>query len=341
MYLRRVREAEGVRYVLRESVVDEGVWISRDLMDLGEDPARFIIYPGGNGYYFDPELESVLEAKGVRYCAEELEQAFLPFLRADIRRVVEMFSGRQGGIHGRGKDAGSDEQLATQHMEMHGFDKRRLHFLRFGHIDCGNLDGRPWKFLKVLLNRSRDEVEHVLEEMESRLRPHEMKSYLYSAFYLERYFQGHLLKHHPIGLDPEKVDACFLDELCRLNRDRRFFSGVPEHRGDCLHGYLRKYLILFFDSDYGGRRLDPSFYREFINRRRAYGRAFAASAPLPVEEALRIFSISREELGSMDQDGLSRHFRKIAKDAHPDHGGDHEAFIKITDAYEVLKRRIP
>jgi hypothetical protein len=310
-------------------------------MDVGQDPSRFIIYPGGNGYYFDPELESVLEAKGVQYGAEELEQVFLPFLRVDIRRLVEMFSHRQTGGPRGGKGNSSDEELAAQHEGMHGFDKRRLHFLRFGRIDCGNLDSRPWKFLKVLLNRSRDEVEHLLEGMESRLRPHEVKSYLYSAFYLERYFQGHLLKHHPIGLDPEKVDHCFLDELCRLNSDGQFFSGVPDHRGDCLHEYLRKYVILFFDSDYGGQGLDPSFYKEFINRRRAYGRALVAHASLPVEEALRVLSISMEDLASMDQDGLARHFRRIAKKAHPDHGGDHEAFIKITDAYEVLKRRVP
>jgi hypothetical protein len=310
-------------------------------MDLGDDPTRFIIYPGGKGYYFASELEEILEEKGVEYEAEELESVFLPFLRHDIRRVVEMFSNRQSaGMRGR-RDAVSDAELSEHHVELHGFDKRRLHFLRFGRIDNGGLEARPWKFLKVLFHRCRDEVEHVIEGMETHLRPHELKTYLYSAFDLQSYFQGHVLKHHPIGLDPEKLDACFMDEICQLNRDRRFFTGVPEHQADSLHRFLQKYVILYFDSDFGTARLDPSFYKEFINRRRAYGRAAMAGGSLPESEALTALGMSREDLKSMTQDDLARRYRRIAKRAHPDSGGDHEDFIKITEAYEVLRCRLP
>jgi len=340
LYLRRMRQPAGMRYVLKESILENESWVSRDLMDLGDDPARFIIYPGGKGYYFSPELEEILEVKGVEYHAEELEDVFLPFLRHDIRRVVEMFSHRQSAEMLARQASVSDAELSEHHLELHGFDKRRLHFLRFGRIDNGGLDARPWKFLKVLFHRSRDEVEHVIEGMETHLRPHELKTYLYAAFNLQSYFQGHLLKHHPIGLDPEKLDACFVDEICQLNRDRRFFTGVREHEADSLHRYLQKYVVLYFDSDFGSPRLDPSFYKEFVNRRKAYAQAAMAGRSLHQDEALTILGIAREDLKSMSQDDLARHYRRIAKRAHPDRGGDHEDFIKITEAYEVLRCRL-
>ena len=342
MYLRCVRESGGAaRYVIKESILEHGLWVSRDLLDLGSDPGSFIIYPGGKGYYFRPEVEDALDEKGVAYTADELEQLFLPFLRSDIRRVVEMFAHRNASAHGGEGSRVTDGELAEQHLSLHGFDKRRLHFLRFGRIDCGDLNARPWKFLKVLLRRSRDEVEHIIEGMEAQLRPHELSNYVYTAFHLECYFQGHLLRHHPIGLDPDKLDACFMDEVCRLNRDKSFFSGVPAHETESLHPYLRKYVILYFDFDFGGQRLDPSFYRDFIHGRRAHGRVPANRAPMPVENAMGLLSISQEDMKSMSRLDLARRYRKIAKTVHPDSGGEHEEFIKITEAYEILRCRLP
>jgi hypothetical protein len=339
LYLRCVDRPQGVGYVLRESVLKDGFWVSRDLMDLGEDPTQYIVYPGGTGYYFDPCVESILDEKGVVYEAAELEEVFLPFLRSDIRRVVEMFAQRKVA-RSIENTLVLDKELKEQHLRLHDFDKRRLHFLRFGRIDSGNLNARPWKFLKVLLRRSRDEIEHMIQGMEAGLRPHEIKTYVYSAFHLEAYFQNHLLKHHPIGLDPDRLDACFLDEVCQLNRDRNFFHGISDHDPNRLHLYLRRYVVPYFDFDFGGQRLDPSFYREFIHRSRAYGRAGMATASLPMDEALGIFGLSKDQLDSMNQDDLAKHYRKTAKKAHPDGGGGHEDFIKITEAYETLRRKI-
>jgi hypothetical protein len=39
-------------YYLRESFRDGGHFLSRDLIDLGTDPAEHIIYPGGNAFYY-------------------------------------------------------------------------------------------------------------------------------------------------------------------------------------------------------------------------------------------------------------------------------------------------
>ncbi len=341
LYLRCVRQSGGARYVIKESILEHGIWVSRDLLDLGSDPESFIIYPGGKGYYFRPEVEEALEGKGVSYTADELEQLFLPFLRSDIRRVVEMFAHRNASAHGGEGSRVTDGELAEQHLSLHRFDKRRLHFLRFGRIDCGDLNARPWKFLKVLLRRSRDEVEHIIEGMEAQLRPHEVRNYLYTAFHLECYFRSHLLKHHPIGLDPDKLDACFMDEICQLNRDRSFFSGAPAHEAESLHAYLRKYVIFYFDCDFGAQRLDPSFYRDFMHRRRAHARALSARATMPLENAMGLLGITREDMRSLNQVELARRYRKIAKTVHPDSGGEHEEFIKITEAYEILRCRLP
>ncbi|MCU0587484.1 MAG: J domain-containing protein [Syntrophobacteraceae bacterium] len=341
LYVRCIRQADGVRYVLRESIQVDGSWTSRDLLDLGSDPGDVIEYPGGRGYYFKSEVEDALENGGVVYTAEELERAFLPFLRGDIRRIVEMFAHRQPSARGSQGRRVTDDELAELHLGLHGFDKRRLHFLKFGRIDCGDLDARPWKFLRVLLKRSRDEVEHIIEGMESQLRPHELRNYLYTAFHLESYFRGHLLKDHPIALDPEKLDACFLEEVCRLNSDREFFAGVGNRDSGTLHPFLRKYVTLFFDHDFVAQRIDPSFYREFMNRRRAHGRVLAVRAAMPLENALLLLRIAEEEFRCMTRTQLTRRYRKIAKRVHPDGGGEHEEFIQITEAYEVLRCRLP
>jgi hypothetical protein len=38
-------------YFIRESYSTEEYFLSRDLIDLGPEPGRFIIYPGGNSFY--------------------------------------------------------------------------------------------------------------------------------------------------------------------------------------------------------------------------------------------------------------------------------------------------
>jgi hypothetical protein len=42
-------------------------------MDLGADPGAYIEYPGGNGFYFNDEIEERLHSQGVEYSSEDLE----------------------------------------------------------------------------------------------------------------------------------------------------------------------------------------------------------------------------------------------------------------------------
>jgi hypothetical protein len=332
LYLRRVRFQDGDHYIIRKSFRDDGCWKYSDLMDLGWNPETFIEYTGGNGFCFSAALEEKLQAGGAEYSSEDLEQLFLPFLNSNIRRIIENFQ-----AHGtrRNRWGGySEGELLQKQGQLHLFDKRRMHFLRCGRIDIGNLEGRPWKFLNILLEKSRDEIEHTIEGMENVLRPHEMRSYIFTALQLQAYFPHHLLRNHPLALDPEKVDECFLDALCCLNKDTEFFAGVDCHDGASLHPHLSKYLILYFDSDFGHNGW-PEYLEEFLRWKQSH-RSIPAARRMDVSAACKVLGMSREEAAGLERKDLVRLYRKKAKEHHPDRGGDKECFIQMTEAFACL-----
>lgn len=340
MYLRRFGSVrDGYRYVLRESHWRDDCWRCRDLFDLGEDPRNFIHYPGGNGFYFSPEVEEALSAKGVAYSSDDLEDVFLPFLEPGTRRVIEAFRRHSGGSSRRWGSCSAAELLELQ-SELHSFGKRRLHYLRCGRVDIGELEGRPWKFLNVLLGKSRDEIEYTLESMERQLRPHEYRTYLFTALHLQSYFPNHLLRHQPAALDGEKIDELFEEELCRLNADQKFFRGVDDGLGKGLHSYLVKYVILYFDHDFDRGNRFAEAARQFTWRRPFQGAA-QSRVGMAMADACRCLGICEAELEKMNRAELIRHYRVQAKKAHPDAGGDHEEFIRMTEAYELLLARKP
>jgi len=106
----------------------------------------------------------------------------------------------------------------------------------------------PVHLYKSFFRRSRDEIEQHFMKMECRLKASELKSYTYVIFDLQRFFTESWAKTMPQGLDQNRVDKHFLEELCRLNTDASFWAG--EDVADFLHRYLIRYLIMFFDYDY-------------------------------------------------------------------------------------------
>ena len=152
MYIRRMMVRGRFSYWLRESVWQGDYWGFRDLLDLGHDPSDFIELPGGNGFYFKPELEQALAAAGVAWTSEELDFLFLPFLPQHIQRVIEAF----GGV-GPPPDPRlrlDPDQLRESLELIHPFDKRRLHFLRCGRVDMGRLQGRVLKLFGARVKKS-------------------------------------------------------------------------------------------------------------------------------------------------------------------------------------------
>jgi len=307
-------------------------------MDLGPDPSEYIVYPGGNSFYIEESLEGTLKARGVGYSYGELEELFIPFLDPYIRRIVEKFN-RSGKEQSRWQKCSREELLKYQ-KELHPFDKRRLHYLRCGRVDIGNLDGRPWKFLNVLLEKSRDEIEHVIEGMERELPPREIRPYLYTALELQTYFRHHPARNQPAALDPEKVDHYCLKDLCWLNQDEKFFRGVQRDGSDTLHPYLVKYLILYFDNPFDPRTIWEEYVQDFRwshQFHRTPGSSTGMS--IPEREACQCIGISPEDFQKMDRRELIRCYRRLAKETHPDRGGEKENFVRIKEAYECLLRR--
>jgi len=57
------------------------------------------------------------------------------------------------------------------------------------------------------------------------------------------------------------------------------------------------------------------------------------------KEACKHLRMTIEDFKGMDQHALTRCYRQLAKETHPDSGGDGESFIRVKDAYECLLKR--
>jgi hypothetical protein len=338
MYLARHYLRRRVRYTIRESYREGGHYRSRDLFDLGADPSAFVVYPGGNAFYVHESVTDRLCELGVTPTDDELDDIFWPFIDPDIRHRLDVFRNRAAAY--RQKAALSPAERDRIRQETHLFDRRRVHFLRVGRMDQGNIGRMPAAMLRWLGAKSRDEVEQRFMKMEGSLKPHEYKAYVFVIFDLSRHFSHSFARSHPQMLDPEAVDKCFETELCRLNEDAVFWAGYDRRRPGTLQAYLRRYAIMFFDGQYGPNRYLESFAREFMNRHRFF--KFPQSGPsMGYEEAGGIFDESPDKLRRMDRAELTRLYRSKARRIHPDTGGDHEGFINLTNAYQGLMRKKP
>ena len=126
-----------MHYYIRESYQDGDAFLSRDLIDLGTDPAEYIIYPGGNAFYIDTAVEEHLDKLGVTLQENDLENIFWRFLDPDIQRALEYFRHRENRSRTGHKSTEKSENLE---FLVHIFDKRRLHNQKFGRMSrviCG------------------------------------------------------------------------------------------------------------------------------------------------------------------------------------------------------------
>lgn len=338
MYLRRTYRRGAFEYAIAESFEVDGVWQYRELCHLGEDPGAFIEYPGGNSFYINEDLERDLEQADVLFSTDELERLFLPFLDPEIRRVVDLFD--RGGHSPKRRRTYSSREMDALQKGLHSFDKRRLHYLRCGRVDIGNLEEKSWKFLNVLLEKSRDEIEHILEDMERQLPEREIRAYLFTALHLQTHFSHLVSRNHPGMLDPERVDHFFLEDLCRLNRDERFFRGVRRDDHSMLHPYLSRYVMLYFDQGWDPHSVWDEDIQDFISRHRLYRSSPSGAHGLSPEEvgACRELGLEPLVFRTLSRGEVVQSYRRKALEAHPDTGGDHEAFVRIKEAYECLIR---
>lgn len=331
MYLAFIKTGKKTTYFLRESVSESTASkerpIHRDLYDLGPSPGAWINYPGGNAWYVDPDLEAAVFASCQNFDPDLFEELFWPFVRSDIRQAVEAFRNRADTVQKPRLTPREKEALARS---THAFDKRRTHFLKFGNMDQGHLLNMPAVLFKALQGKSRDEIEQGFMTQEKTLGPNDLKSYVYTIFDLQSFFQGFLAKLMPQALDQEKVETLFLKEICRINR--HLFGQT------FLSGYLVRYLIMFFDNEYA----DSILLKEMENAFRSRHRTVHPPPPknISTAKARALFKLNKEELKNLDKRKLTRLYRKLAREHHPDRGGSHDKFVEINNAYQTLLQRL-
>ena len=317
-------------YFIRESYHRGDRLLSRDLVDLGPDPGRYIIYPGGNSFYIDEAIENSLIDLGRQPDSVQLEDIFWRFVHPEIKRALETFRSREKRHQAhRRKSRPRDFHQAGIHV----FDKRRIHFLRFGQMDQRNLSRLPQKIFHGVSGKSRDEIEQMFMEMEQELALREYKAYAYVIFDLQQYFHESFARSNPHMLSEEKVDAHFIQQVCRLNSDPEFWAGMPS--GNSLGEYLIRYVLMYFDHDYTPASLRDEYLRQFINSRRQY-RPPRKHRSVILKEASTIFGRSEEVLVKMSRTDLSSLYRQRAQELHPDKGGDHDRFVELTESYNEL-----
>ena len=141
----------------------------------------------------------------------------------------------------------------------------------------------------------------------------------------------------PQGLDQLRVDNCFLEEICRINR--ALFHGDKQHPAWNLNDYLIRYLIMFFDHDYENSTLLDDYVKDFIYRHHFYKPNFTPK-PIRMDEAGKVFGVKKETLKAMAKPELTRIYRRLAQKLHPDKGGSKEKFIELTETYEGLLRKL-
>jgi hypothetical protein len=328
MYMARVKKDRQMTYFLRETVSRGDTLGFRDIYDIGPSPGAWIDYPGGNAWYLNPDLEAVVSKIARHFDSDQLEDLFWPFIRPGIRRATEAFKDRSGTPKFKRMTRKEKEAMARA---THPFDRRRAHFLKFGNMDQGPLVNMPAVLFRSLQNKSRDEIEQGFMTQEMQLSPRELKSYVYTIFDLQQFFAGFLAKQMPHAMDQDKVETYFIQELCLMNKT---FFNLTDH----LHEYMVRYAIMFFDHSYGDTVLLDDMERDFRFRSRFFGRPQTPS--FSPSKARQVFDLSKEDLRVMDKKALTRHFRKLAREHHPDKGGDHDKFVEINEAYQALLKKV-
>lgn len=334
MYLAQHRIKGKRCYFIRESYKEGDLFRSRELFSLGAKPESYVTYPGGHAFYIDEVVEDRLSSLGAKKSVDEIEDIFWPFIKPEIRRVLEPF--RQRGKARRKAKKMTQRQEEQIRIQASEFDKRRIHYLRSGRMDQAGLGRMSIRLYAWLYGKSRDEIEQRFMRMEGRLEPPEFKNYTFVIFDLQRFFTQSWAKKIPQGLNQEKMDKHFLEGICRLNGDASFWAG--EETGDFLHEYLTRYVVMFFDNPFQPDSFLRDHIREFIARHRRWSFPEVRRS-VSLAEASSIFGVGEDILKTMSKRSVIRLFRRMAQKLHPDKGGTHEEFIKLTDAYRELLRR--
>jgi hypothetical protein len=130
------------------------------------------------------------------------------------------------------------------------------------------------------------------------------------------------------------VEAFFIQELCLLNKELFDMTGR-------LHDYLIRYAVMFFDHTYADSVLLDDMVKDFQFRQRSRGfKPPSATRQIKISKAFKLFNLTTNTLESMDKKDLTREFRRLARQHHPDRGGSHDKFVELNNAYQALLEKV-
>ena len=138
-------------------------------------------------------------------------------------------------------------------------------------------------------------------------------------------------------MDPDTMDEAFLAEVCRLQDDGSLFTDGDSRDG--LEPALVRYVIMHFDNEFRAPHAEWDYVQDFMRRHRRHRKSMGRRPRLPLEEACGLLDISQEDFQRLSLRQLAQHYRKKALECHPDQGGSHEQFIKLTRVYKDLLAR--
>lgn len=336
MYLAKLQNGSKISYQIRQSYqteeqTEEQSFNYRIVFELGPNPNRLITIIEDHIILFDDDLTEAVSTYTTGEVETILEQLLWDFLPKETRRRLSFFQTRSKQ---QPCPLTEDDKKAIA-RQVHIFDRRRLYYLRYGAVDQSRLSRLHEKSCRPLLNQSRDEREYFFTVEEKVLQPGNYLQYVYAIFNLQKYFSESFAPWLPESLAKDEMAEHFLKELCRLNRDRRFWQ--EEKPTDSLHAHLIRYLIMFFDYTPAARSFFDDFARQFMGDHRKFRWPERKSNHSP-EKISEIFTVPHEELSGMTREQLNRLYRQKAMQLHPDLGGDHDLFIELTEAYNELLR---
>jgi hypothetical protein len=334
MYLATSRRGADQRFEIRQSrpAAEHTEPGYRVIFELGARPDKYIICPSEDICYFDERLEECVSQYADRDASLILEELLYDFLPESEKHRLSYFSQR-GKASITPLSARDTSRLKT---DIHLFDQRRLYYLRYGAVDQSRIFRLNPKLYRPLLDKCRDEREFYFMNMEKVLQEHEMRTYVFAIFDLQRHFSQSFSATMPEALNQIDIADYFLEDVCTLNADDDFWADLG--MSDSLHEHLIRYVVMFFDYGYGRRSLFDDFLREFMGRHRNF--SWPEKKPsVSTSQAAEIFNEEWQTLQKMSKKELGRLYRQRAKELHPDSGGDHEQFIQLKAAYGSLLLR--
>lgn len=333
LYLARSVLSFPYHYFLRLSYWDaeDKSYRFREIADLGNEPGSYLTYPNDNCFYVSETLSDTVSLQLQRDASNELEQLLWPFADPTVKAKMEPFLNRGKKID---STPVSKEEKRAIDQDIHLFDKRRLYFLRYGSVDQSRLSRMSPRLCRKLLGKSRDQIEQFFLKQERSLFEQEVKLYLFAAFNLQQYFSESYARAMPQSLNEELVDEHFLEEICRLDRDKTFWRGMPKSGN--MSPYLARYVIHFFDLSFAHTDPAREYIRQFMNNNRQF--RWPEKKTISEDEISSVFGKTGDTLRKMNKKELTKLWRQKAKKLHPDIGGEHEEFVKLTAAYKELMR---